>query len=53
MIGRTLRGRRAGGGDEAHIVMFIDAWKRLIDWATPATLDSGTEEGRTVRGYYP
>lgn len=53
MIGRALRGRRAGGGDEAHIVMFIDEWKRLIDWATPATLDGGTEEGRTVRGYYP
>lgn len=53
MIGRALRGRRAGGGDEANIVMFIDDWKRLIDWATPATLDGGTEEGRKVRGYYP
>jgi hypothetical protein len=53
MIGRALRGRQAGGGDEANIVMFIDDWKRLIDWATPATLDGGTEEGRTVRGYYP
>jgi len=53
MIGRALRGRRAGGGDEANIVMFIDDWKRLIDWATPATLDGGTEEGRIVRGYYP
>lgn len=53
MIGRALRGRRAGGSDEANIVMFIDDWKRLIDWATPATLDGGTEEGRIVRGYYP
>ena len=53
MIGRALRGRRAGGGDEANIVMFIDDWKRLIDWATPATLDGGTDEGRIVRGYYP
>jgi len=53
MIGRALRGRRAGGGDEANIVMFVDEWKRLIDWATPATLDGGTEAGRTVRGYYP
>jgi superfamily II DNA or RNA helicase len=53
MIGRALRGRQAGGGDEANIVMFIDDWKRLIDWATPATLDGGTEEGQIVRGYYP
>ena len=53
MIGRALRGRQAGGDDEANIVMFMDEWKRLIDWATPATLDGGTEEGRSVRGYYP
>ena len=53
MIGRALRGRQAGGGDEANIVMFLDDWKRLIDWATPATLDGGTEEGQIVRGYYP
>jgi hypothetical protein len=53
MIGRALRGRQAGGDDEANIVMFMDDWKRLIDWATPATLDGGTDEGRTVRGYYP
>ncbi|MCY2962573.1 MAG: DEAD/DEAH box helicase family protein [Planctomycetota bacterium] len=38
MIGRAMRGRRAGGGDEAHIVLFMDEWKRLIDWATPALL---------------
>ena len=53
MIGRALRGKRAGGGDEANIVMFMDEWKRAIDWATPASLDGGTEEGRVIRGYYP
>jgi superfamily II DNA or RNA helicase len=39
MIGRALRGRKAGGADEANIVMFMDEWKRLIEWATPASLD--------------
>jgi len=53
MIGRALRGRQAGGGDEANIVMFMDDWKRLVDWASPAELTGGTEEGRIVRGYYP
>jgi len=53
MIGRALRGRRAGGGDEANIVMFIDDWKRLIDWASPGNLNGGIEGGRAVRGYYP
>jgi superfamily II DNA or RNA helicase len=53
MIGRALRGRKAGGADEANIVMFFDEWKRLIDWVTPASLDGGTEEGRVIRGYYP
>jgi HNH endonuclease len=53
MIGRALRGRKAGGADEANIVMFMDEWKRLIDWATPALLDGGTDEGPPVGGYYP
>lgn len=53
MIGRALRGRKAGGADEAHIVMFMDEWKRLVDWATPASLDGGTDESRVIRGYYP
>lgn len=53
MIGRALRGKKAGGGDEANIVMFMDEWKRLIDWATPASLDGGTDESRVIRGYYP
>ena len=53
MIGRALRGRKAGGADEANIVMFMDEWKRLIEWATPASLDGGTDESRVIRGYYP
>ena len=53
MIGRALRGRNAGGDDEANIVMFMDEWKRLIDWATPNSLIGGTDESRVIRGYYP
>jgi hypothetical protein len=33
MIGRALRGEKAGGSSEANIVLFFDDWKRLIDWA--------------------
>ena len=53
MIGRALRGRKSGGADEANIVMFMDEWKRLIDWATPASLNGGTDESQVIRGYYP
>lgn len=44
MIGRALRGEKAGGSSEANIVLFFDDWKRLIDWADPAHADGGTEE---------
>lgn len=53
MIGRALRGPLAGGDAEANIVMFMDEWQRMIEWASPVDLDGGTEEGRMVRGYYP
>ncbi len=53
MVGRALRGPLAGGGPVANIVMFMDDWKRAIDWATPMELTGGTEEARLVRGYYP
>lgn len=36
MIGRALRGEKAGGGknkDSANIVFFHDSWKRLLPWA--------------------
>ncbi|MDD4239565.1 MAG: helicase-related protein [Desulfotomaculaceae bacterium] len=54
MMGRALRGRKAGGGKnkaDANIVLFIDDWKRLIKWARP---DGSTEDNQPpVRGYYP
>jgi superfamily II DNA or RNA helicase len=55
MLGRALRGKRAGGGDdktEANIVLFVDQWKRLINWASPS-LEGGLDDSRRVRGYYP
>ncbi len=52
MIGRALRGEKAGGGSEANIVLFFDEWERLIDWAVPG--DGGTGGGNPpVKGYFP
>ena len=53
MIGRALRGQKAGGAAEANIVMFMDEWKRLIDWATPVSLNGGTGESQSTQGHYP
>ena len=54
MIGRALRGKKAGGGNdkgEANIVLFIDDWKRVINWAK---IEGGkTEDSRPIRGYFP
>jgi hypothetical protein len=52
MIGRALRGEKAGGSSEANIVLFFDDWKRLVDWANP--FDGDTNDGQTlVKGHYP
>ena len=40
MIGRALRGPRAGGTKEAYIVSFIDNWNSKISWVNPETLTS-------------
>ena len=53
MIGRALRGKRAGGNkSEANIVLFVDEWKRLIDWAIPS-LEGVVEPDKPVTRYYP
>jgi superfamily II DNA or RNA helicase len=47
MIGRALRGEKAGGGlgkDFANIVFFHDTWKRLLPWAD--VHGGGLEEGQ-------
>jgi len=33
MVGRALRGPRAGGTENAYIVSFEDSWKQKINWA--------------------
>jgi superfamily II DNA or RNA helicase len=38
MIGRGLRGEKAGGTKEAYIVSFIDEWKDKVSWVNPERL---------------
>ncbi|BFM40446.1 DEAD/DEAH box helicase family protein [Synechocystis sp. LKSZ1] len=38
MIGRALRGQRAGGTEKAYIVSFIDDWENKINWVNPEKL---------------
>lgn len=38
MIGRALRGTRAGGTDKAYVVTFIDNWENKINWVNPEKL---------------
>lgn len=48
MVGRALRGEKAGGGQEkdyANVVFFYDSWKRLLPWAV---VDGETGEDRPV-----
>lgn len=38
MIGRALRGEKAGGTKQAYIVSFIDDWQDKISWVNPEQL---------------
>lgn len=38
MIGRGLRGEKAGGTKDAFIVSFIDDWKDKVSWVNPEKL---------------
>ncbi len=38
MIGRALRGEKAGGTKDAYIVSFIDDWQDKIAWVNPEQL---------------
>ena len=38
MIGRGLRGLKAGGTKEAYIVSFIDDWQNKVSWVNPEKL---------------
>ena len=38
MVGRALRGEKAGGTAEAYIVSFVDDWNNKIAWVNPESL---------------
>ena len=42
MIGRALRGERAGGSNIAYIVSFVDNWNEHIAWISPDTIFTGS-----------
>ncbi|GBE93179.1 helicase-related protein [Nostoc cycadae] len=44
MIGRALRGQKAGGTEKAYVVSFIDDWEDKINWVNPAKLDPENAE---------
>lgn len=46
MIGRALRGSKAGGTNEAYIVSFIDDWQDKINWVNAKTLMNEQKELR-------
>lgn len=41
MIGRALRGKKAGGTEKAYIVSFVDGWKNKLTWINPEKLFIG------------
>lgn len=56
MIGRALRGKKAGAGKDkeiANIVFFTDNWKRVINFATPEKEGDKADNEIRIRGHYP
>ena len=56
MIGRALRGKKAGAGNNkeiANIVFFTDNWKRVINFATPESDGSKEDAEIKIRGRVP
>jgi len=54
MVGRALRGPRAGGTKEAHLVFFIDNWNHLINFAEYGKLEAGSiSEEDVIYGKVP
>jgi superfamily II DNA or RNA helicase len=50
MIGRGLRGEKAGGTDVAYIVDFHDSWDKYKFWIDPGMLDIFNElDGETIQ----
>ena len=44
IVGRALRGKKAGGTSDAHIVCFIDDWGSRIAWVNPQSLFQGMRD---------
>ena len=44
MVGRALRGVKAGGTPNAYIVSFIDNWNEHIAWVNPESLFEGSND---------
>ncbi|MEH1924435.1 DEAD/DEAH box helicase family protein [Nostoc sp.] len=55
MIGRALRGKKAGGSSsEANVILFFDDWKRLIDWVDPEDGGTKLDDEKPEKGeHYP
>jgi ATP-dependent helicase IRC3 len=43
MIGRALRGQKAGGTEKAYVVSCIDDWEDKINWVNPRQLHQSAE----------
>ncbi|WP_414513040.1 DEAD/DEAH box helicase family protein [Nostoc sp. PCC 9305] len=50
MIGRALRGQRAGGTEKAYVVSFIDDWENKINWVNPEKLHFEEDAEFIVKG---
>ncbi len=52
MVGRALRGPKAGGSRDANIVFFIDNWNRHIEFASSKVI-GGIADSVKEKGYRP
>lgn len=53
MVGRALRGVKAGGTENAYIVSFIDNWDNKIAWVSPESiLDDGEPADYKLHDYF-
>jgi len=51
MIGRALRGEKAGGTKDANIVSFIDNWNEKIAWVNPESILDGEGDFKPDKEY--
>ncbi|MGC7872103.1 DEAD/DEAH box helicase family protein [Desulfosporosinus sp. SYSU MS00001] len=51
MIGRALRGEKAGGTKDAYIVSFVDNWNSKIAWVNPESVLSNEGNGFVSKDY--